>query len=186
MYASEVQGCFDTDYLDMWRSIAGHPERVVDGCLEHMRSLADGLDCEFVAEEEVGYEFLCGRHLSEDETHHLTMWKESEEEEWAGVRTRLNALHEEGNNRFDALDAKLIAKHICTGKRNIKSIFDYCKGGPEGNVQAYCVKCKRKVEILGTQLVSLKKHHLAMMGTCPECGTRVFRFISRRGLEGSG
>lgn len=76
--------------------------------------------------------------------------------------------------------------HSCTGKRNIKSIFDYYKGGPEGTVQAYCMKCKKKVGILGTQRVSLKKHHVAIMGTCPECGTRVFCFISRSGLEEGG
>lgn len=132
--------------------------------------------------EEVGLELLSGMKASRDDVEEIQDM--CGEHRWQKARSRLVALHEEGNARFEALDAKLVARAICTGKHN--SIFDFYKGGPEGNVQAYCVKCKKKVDILGAKRVVLKKHHLAMMGICPECGTSVLRFVSRRGLEEGG
>ncbi len=42
-------------------------------------------------------------------------------------------------------------------------------------VQAYCVKCKKKVEISGAQKVKLKNGKPATKGSCPSCGTKVFR-----------
>ncbi|MFH1294523.1 MAG: DUF5679 domain-containing protein [Candidatus Aenigmatarchaeota archaeon] len=42
-------------------------------------------------------------------------------------------------------------------------------------VEAYCVKCKKKVEIKGPQAVTLKNGKKATKGTCPKCGTKVFR-----------
>ena len=42
-------------------------------------------------------------------------------------------------------------------------------------VQAYCVKCKKKVEIKNPQQVTLKNKKKATKGTCPKCGTKVFR-----------
>ncbi len=41
--------------------------------------------------------------------------------------------------------------------------------------QAYCVKCKAKVEIKDAQKVTLKNGKPATKGTCPKCGTKVFR-----------
>jgi len=182
--AADIDVHFNGTYLEKWKKVAGHPERVVNACLREMRLLVRVHD--WVLEEELGYGQLCGRRLNRDEMSKLAMDTDCGKEEWADVRRRLDTLHEEGNTRFDALDAKLIAKHICTGKRNIKSIFDYYKGGPDATVQAYCVKCKKKVEILGAQGVALKKHRWAIMGICPECGTRVFRFISQTRLEEDG
>jgi len=40
---------------------------------------------------------------------------------------------------------------------------------------AYCVKCRTKREIKDPQEVSLKNGRPAVKGTCPECGTKVFR-----------
>ena len=40
---------------------------------------------------------------------------------------------------------------------------------------AYCVKCRTKREIKDPQEVSLKNGRPADKGTCPECGTNVFR-----------
>ncbi|HET6458934.1 MAG TPA: DUF5679 domain-containing protein [Nitrosopumilaceae archaeon] len=40
---------------------------------------------------------------------------------------------------------------------------------------AYCVKCRKKVEIAGPKEVKLKNGRPAVKGTCPKCGTNVFR-----------
>lgn len=41
--------------------------------------------------------------------------------------------------------------------------------------EAYCVKCKKKVEIKDEQKVTLKNGKPATKGLCPVCGTKVFR-----------
>ena len=41
--------------------------------------------------------------------------------------------------------------------------------------QAYCVKSRKKVEIRGANQVTLKNKRPATSGTCPSCGTKVFR-----------
>ncbi|MDM8001117.1 MAG: DUF5679 domain-containing protein [Dehalococcoidia bacterium] len=41
--------------------------------------------------------------------------------------------------------------------------------------QAYCVKCKKKVQISNAKQVTLKNKRPAVSGTCPSCGTKVFR-----------
>ncbi|HMK32280.1 MAG: DUF5679 domain-containing protein [Nitrosotalea sp.] len=40
---------------------------------------------------------------------------------------------------------------------------------------AYCVKCRKKVEIANPKEVKLKNGRPAVKGTCPKCGTNVFR-----------
>ncbi len=41
--------------------------------------------------------------------------------------------------------------------------------------EAYCVKCKKKVEIKDPEQVTMKNGRKATKGTCPDCGTSVFR-----------
>lgn len=41
--------------------------------------------------------------------------------------------------------------------------------------QAYCVKCKKKVEIKNAKNVTLKNKRPAVQGACPKCATKVFR-----------
>lgn len=41
---------------------------------------------------------------------------------------------------------------------------------------AYCVKCKKKVEIKNPKKVTLKNGRKAISGTCPNCGTKVYVF----------
>jgi len=41
--------------------------------------------------------------------------------------------------------------------------------------EAYCVKCKKKVEIAEAKTVTLKNGKKATKGKCPNCGTTVFR-----------
>lgn len=40
---------------------------------------------------------------------------------------------------------------------------------------AYCMKCRKKVEIVSPKQVTMKNGRPAMQGTCPVCGTKVFR-----------
>ena len=40
--------------------------------------------------------------------------------------------------------------------------------------QAYCVKDKMKVEVKDPKQITMKNGKLALSGTCPKCGTKVF------------
>ncbi len=42
-------------------------------------------------------------------------------------------------------------------------------------MEAYCVKCKGKVEIQNPQGITMKNGRPATQGTCPVCTTKVFR-----------
>jgi hypothetical protein len=44
--------------------------------------------------------------------------------------------------------------------------------------EAYCVKCRAKREIKDPQEVTMKNGRPAMKGTCPVCGTAIFRIGS--------
>ncbi len=46
--------------------------------------------------------------------------------------------------------------------------------------EAYCVKCKEKVEIKNPEEITMKNGRPATRGTCPECGTKVFRIGSSK------
>jgi len=45
-------------------------------------------------------------------------------------------------------------------------------------VTAYCVKCKKKREMKNPKQVKLKNGRPAVSGTCPVCGTKMFRIGS--------
>ncbi len=40
---------------------------------------------------------------------------------------------------------------------------------------AYCMKCRRKVEIKNPTQIKMKNGKPATKGVCPKCGTKVFR-----------
>jgi len=42
-------------------------------------------------------------------------------------------------------------------------------------MEAYCVKCRSKREIRNPQAITMKNGKPATQGTCPSCGTKVFR-----------
>ena len=42
-------------------------------------------------------------------------------------------------------------------------------------VQAYCVKCRAKRDIKDPKETTLKNGRPAVKGSCPKCGTNVFR-----------
>jgi RNase P subunit RPR2 len=41
--------------------------------------------------------------------------------------------------------------------------------------EGYCVKCKEKREIKDAQDITMKNGRPATQGTCPECGTKIFK-----------
>jgi len=40
---------------------------------------------------------------------------------------------------------------------------------------AYCVKCRAKKEVSNPEQITMKNGKKALRGTCPDCGTKVFR-----------
>ncbi len=42
-------------------------------------------------------------------------------------------------------------------------------------VKGYCVKCKAKREMKNPKLITMKNKRKAMKGTCPKCGTGMFK-----------
>ena len=42
-------------------------------------------------------------------------------------------------------------------------------------MQAYCVKCRAKREMKDAKPVTMKNGKPATQGTCPVCGTKMFR-----------
>jgi hypothetical protein len=42
-------------------------------------------------------------------------------------------------------------------------------------MQAYCVKCRPKREMKDVKKITMKNGKPATQGTCPVCGTKVFR-----------
>lgn len=42
-------------------------------------------------------------------------------------------------------------------------------------VEAFCVKCRKKVEIKNPEKIIMKNKRPAIRGTCPYCGTKVFK-----------
>jgi len=52
-------------------------------------------------------------------------------------------------------------------------IVDTQKGGRA--MQGYCVKCKAKREMKNTKAITMKNKKPATTGTCPTCGTKMFK-----------
>ena len=46
-------------------------------------------------------------------------------------------------------------------------------------MEAYCVKCKSKREMTNANEVTMKNGRKAMKGTCPSCGTGMFRILGK-------
>jgi len=51
-------------------------------------------------------------------------------------------------------------------------------------MEAYCMKCKKKQEIKNPKEIVMKKKGgkkgRAMTGTCPDCGTKMFRILGAK------
>ena len=51
-----------------------------------------------------------------------------------------------------------------------------CENAEGGTVaQAYCVKCRKKVEVKNPKQIIMKNKKPATQGVCPRCSTKVFR-----------
>jgi len=46
--------------------------------------------------------------------------------------------------------------------------------------QAYCVKCKAKVDMKDEQKVQMKNGRPAMKGVCSKCGTGVYKILPNK------
>ncbi|MDQ7063428.1 MAG: DUF5679 domain-containing protein [candidate division KSB1 bacterium] len=42
---------------------------------------------------------------------------------------------------------------------------------------AYCVKCKKKTEMVNAERVTMKNGRPAMKGKCKECGTGMYKIL---------
>jgi len=42
-------------------------------------------------------------------------------------------------------------------------------------MQMYCVKCRQKREVTDVEQITMKNGKPATKGTCPVCGTKVFK-----------
>ena len=42
-------------------------------------------------------------------------------------------------------------------------------------MEAYCVKCRKKVTMSSPEQITMKNGKPATRGICPRCGTKVFR-----------
>lgn len=63
-----------------------------------------------------------------------------------------------------------------TGNHPKDYILTLADIGAVGNLtKAYCVKCKKSVEMKDPKKVKLKNGKPATKGSCPKCGTKVFR-----------
>lgn len=45
---------------------------------------------------------------------------------------------------------------------------------------AYCVKCRKKTEMVEVQQVTMKNGRPAMKGKCKECGTGMYKILSTK------
>jgi len=64
----------------------------------------------------------------------------------------------------------------CTGNHRKEYILTRDDTGVVGYLtKAYCVKCKKSVEMKDPKKVKLKNGKPATKGICPKCGTKVFR-----------
>ena len=46
-------------------------------------------------------------------------------------------------------------------------------------MQGYCVKCRAKKEMKNAKAITMKNGKHASQGTCPTCGTKMFRIGSK-------
>ncbi len=54
---------------------------------------------------------------------------------------------------------------------------DQDKGG--SMAEGYCVKCKEKREMKDPEEVIMKNKMKAQKGTCPKCGTKIFKITGK-------
>ena len=56
----------------------------------------------------------------------------------------------------------------------------FAQGGIAMDFEGYCVKCRKKQKITNGSVEKTAKGKPVAKGTCPECGTKVTRFVSSK------
>ncbi len=80
------------------------------------------------------------------------------------------------HSRFPMPGGRKLLGQVSTGNHRKGYILTLADTGVVGNLtKAYCVKCKKSVEMKDPKKVKLKNGKPATKGTCPKCGTKVFR-----------
>jgi hypothetical protein len=54
---------------------------------------------------------------------------------------------------------------------------------PVIKIEAYCVKCKERREVVNPTLVTMKNGRTAAKGACAHCGTVLYKILSRECTE---
>lgn len=69
-------------------------------------------------------------------------------------------------------------------KKDFQNFFNFVKKlftkREEKSIRAYCVKCKKKVEIKNPKQHIMKNKRVALRGICPSCSSKVFRVIGKK------
>lgn len=52
--------------------------------------------------------------------------------------------------------------------------------------EGYCVKCRKKSEMVDTQDVTMSNGKKAMRGKCRTCGTGMYKIVGSGGAGGAG
>lgn len=63
-------------------------------------------------------------------------------------------------------------------KKSAKPAKKAAKKSPMAEGEGYCVKCKAKRMMANTKKVKMANGRPAMKGTCPVCGTGMFKILS--------
>lgn len=74
----------------------------------------------------------------------------------------------------------MLSKRTSRRRRTVADGSADVQGEDQGMAaaEAYCVKCREKREIKDPKEVTMKNGRPALEGTCPVCGTKLFRMLS--------
>jgi hypothetical protein len=90
-----------------------------------------------------------------------------------GIFEKMNC--RQGGPQFLNLLPKNIPVPIDFDRANVVGSYKL-NGKKEGKeMQAYCVKCRAKKEMKDPKSITMKNGKPATQGTCPTCGTKMFR-----------
>lgn len=74
--------------------------------------------------------------------------------------------------------------HGCERSLSLKRYYQITCSATHMATEGYCVKCKAKREIQGEKEVTMNgkggKTRRALTGTCPKCGTKMFRILGAK------
>jgi len=73
-----------------------------------------------------------------------------------------------------------LKKDIDNYKSLFRRILNRSKEKKVAVFDAYCVKCKKKVNAKNPTEYTMKNGMLALKGVCPTCSTKVFRIIGKK------